>query len=181
MNGNEVMVVSPDRIRDSVRIHLSEIADSMRIIPLETRPECLISQATYYLTNKYILARTKTAILQFDMQGRFIRILANRGEGPGEYMAADWVADEKTNRLILSDEPKTGYFMQFDLHTGEQLSNIPKAIPELRIRNRTLVPLLAGSSGKPHRQGSWAVWIANFQRELSRGHPRRVPLYAGHG
>jgi hypothetical protein len=127
--GGPLMIMNLQSIKDSTKINFSDIATDIRIIRLETLPECLISSATYYITNNYILAKTKTAILQFDHLGKFIRVLATRGEGPREFGTAEWVVDEKTQRLILADEQKTGYFLYFDLKTGEYLQDIPKAIP----------------------------------------------------
>jgi hypothetical protein len=129
LNGHELLVLNMKSIRDSTRLNLTDIATNLRFIPLETLPECLISQATYYLTDDYILAKTKTGIYQFDNSGRFIRILVTPGQGPREYTAAEWVIDEKNDRLILADEQHTGYFLYFDLKTGEYLGDIPKAIP----------------------------------------------------
>ena len=123
------MVMNLKSISDSTKINLSDFASDLKFIPLETLPECLISYATYYITANYILAKTKSGIYQFDIDGKFIRLLVTSGQGPREFSAAEWVIDEKKNRLILADEQKPGFFMYFDLKTGEYLGDIPKAIP----------------------------------------------------
>ncbi len=128
-NDNQMMVLNLKNTNDSIQINLTDFTSDLRFIRLETRPDCLISSATYYLTDRYILARTKTGIYQFDAHGKFIRLLVSRGQGPLEYSAAEWVVDEKNDRLIIADEQKTEYFLCFDLKTGEYLYNIPKAIP----------------------------------------------------
>ena len=102
-NGHPLLVMNIKNIRDSIRIKLSDLATGLRFIRLETKPECLISGATYYITGKYILARTKTGILQFDATGRFIRTLVSRGQGPMEYTTAEWVFDEVNEKMILAD------------------------------------------------------------------------------
>jgi hypothetical protein len=127
--GEQLMVMNLKSIRDSTRIKLSELATNLQFIRLETLPECLISFATYYVGDKYILAKTKTAILQFDHLGKFIRVLTTKGQGPTEFETAEWVIDEKKQRLILADEQKTSHFLAFDLNTGEYLGDIPKAVP----------------------------------------------------
>jgi hypothetical protein len=127
--GNQFMEINIKGIRDSTRINLTDIADNLRFIPLETLPECLISRASYYITDKHILAKTRTAIFQFDGNGRFVRILALQGQGPMEFSSAEWVVDEKKDLLILADEQKPNHFMSFDLKTGAYHGNIPKAIP----------------------------------------------------
>jgi hypothetical protein len=128
-NGHDLLVMNLNNTRDSTRIILSDIATGLRFIRLETLPECLISYATYYITDDYVLAKTKSGIYQFDGNGRFIRLLVAYGEGPMEFTSADWVVDEIKGRLILSDEQKTGYFLCFDLKSGQYLGDIPKAIP----------------------------------------------------
>jgi hypothetical protein len=128
-NGNSFLVLNLVNTTDSTRVNLTDLAADLRFVQLETRPECLISGATYYITARYILARTKTGIFQFDHSGKFIRILVTQGPGPNEFSSADWVFDEKNDQMILADEQKPGYFMRFDLKTGEYLGNIPKAIP----------------------------------------------------
>lgn len=132
LNGQEFMVLNLKSIDDSTRINFSDIATDLRFIPLETLPECLISNATYYITDNYILAKTKTRILQFDNNGKFIRILVT--QGPGDFFTSEWVIDEKKDRLILADEQKSNYFLYFDLRTGDYLGDIPKAIPGITRR-----------------------------------------------
>lgn len=127
-NGNPLMIMNQNRISDSIIINLSDIAKDLKFIRLETNPECLIARSTYYITDKYILAKTKNGIFQFDINGKFMRNLVTRGEGPREFSEAEWVVDEKKERLILADEQKTTYFLYFDLKTGEYLGDIPKAI-----------------------------------------------------
>ncbi|MCX6223422.1 MAG: 6-bladed beta-propeller [Bacteroidia bacterium] len=127
-NGNPLMVMNLKSTRDSTVIKLTDIATDLRFIHLETIPECLISHATYYITDKYILAKTKTGIYQFDHKGKFIRTLVTKGEGPREFEAAEWVVDDKNETMILADEQKSGYFMHFDLKSGDYLGDIPKAV-----------------------------------------------------
>jgi len=128
-NGAPLMVLNIKDTRDSTVIPLSGIASDLHFIRLETLPECLINSATYYITTNYILSKTKTAIYQFDHRGTFVRILATRGQGPREFSMSEWLVDEKENSLIISDEQKAGYFLHYDLVTGEYLGDIPKAIP----------------------------------------------------
>jgi hypothetical protein len=127
-NGKHFVEINMKGIRDSTRINLTDIAANLRFIPLETLPECLISRASYYITNKYILAKTRTAIFQFDVNGKFIRVLTVQGQGPMEFSSAEWVVDEKKDLLILADEQKPDFFMSFDLKTGAYQGDIPKAI-----------------------------------------------------
>jgi hypothetical protein len=122
------MQLNIDKIHDTIRVNLSDIAADFHFIRLETRPECLIASAKYYVSDKYILAQTRSAIYQFDAEGRYIRTLAVAGEGPREFTRASWVIDENNNRVIIADEGKVNYLLCFDLNTGEYLGDIPKAV-----------------------------------------------------
>jgi len=68
---------------------LSEIAKSVRIIPLETNPNCFIGSTNkVFVGKKEMLISTAgetTELFQFTPDGRFIRKIGNRGKGPGEY------------------------------------------------------------------------------------------------
>jgi len=68
---------------------LSEVVKSIRLIPLETKPECFIeSVSRVFFGKKYIIFTTrgsKCDLMVFDTQGNFIRKIGRQGKGPGEY------------------------------------------------------------------------------------------------
>jgi len=65
---------------------LSEIADDVSYIRLETRPDLLIGYGSIKLAGKYILVGTyRKPIMLFTREGKYIRSIGSVGKGPGEY------------------------------------------------------------------------------------------------
>jgi hypothetical protein len=68
---------------------LSEVAEDITFIPLETTDECLVSDNISVNFHKdYIIVKDNSyaQILLFDNKGKFIRKIGNMGQGPGEYL-----------------------------------------------------------------------------------------------
>ncbi|HLO58614.1 MAG TPA: 6-bladed beta-propeller [Bacteroidales bacterium] len=66
-------------------IKLSEIAKSVKYIPLQTDSTCLLPGSTDFMfTNDYILYPGRDEILEFDYTGKFIRKIGTPGKGPNE-------------------------------------------------------------------------------------------------
>ena len=105
-------------------IPANRIFEELKIVPLETHPDGLlnIKYATYYLTDKYIIAITPiTSISFFGSQeraylfdretGKFIREVSSFGQGPDEYtgfLYGLFGFDEKNNILFVSDAKYIG-------------------------------------------------------------------------
>ena len=69
------------------RIDIHEIAD-VEYIPLETNEQSLIGNTDFQaISDKYIIIGDMKyfQIIIFDRQGKFIRCINKRGQGPGEY------------------------------------------------------------------------------------------------
>lgn len=130
-NGSEKeYLIHVNKVKDTLNPSVSDYAENFRFVPLETKEECMVSRGEIYVTEKYILVKKRRGdILQFDSNGKFIRILAKHGKGPTEYSRAGWTIDEENQIIYLADQAKTNYFLRFDLHTGEYLGDLKKAIP----------------------------------------------------
>lgn len=92
VNGQEIPKLHLDQVDDSATvIRLSELFENFRIIPLETTDESLISlPGTIELTGHSILTWTQVGIgpcrvLEFDLEGRYLREYGRGGRGPGEH------------------------------------------------------------------------------------------------
>ena len=71
------------------KIGLSEFVDSVKFVKLETSPECWIDMITKILfvdDRMIVIDGFGRKIFLFDSSGSFIRTIANRGRGPGEYL-----------------------------------------------------------------------------------------------
>lgn len=68
---------------------LMDVFEPVRAIALETQDICLLSRITKVIHMEpylFILDDAQGIIFQFDVEGRFVRIFGNVGEGPGEYL-----------------------------------------------------------------------------------------------
>lgn len=103
-------------------ILLSEIAEDITFIPLETTDECLIGSIhSVHLSNDYlvIIDSDHSQILLFNKTGKFIRKIGNKGQGPGEYLWPDFSVLVK-DELFVWDKLLNKTFC-YDLHTGKCL------------------------------------------------------------
>lgn len=68
---------------------LSEIAEKVRLIPLETNPDCLITDVNrVFIGGKNILVVTSVSpqnLFLYTLDGKFVRKIGHQGQGPGEY------------------------------------------------------------------------------------------------
>jgi len=89
---------------------LSEIAEKITAVALELTGESLINPdqiERIIFSEDYVIIAEFSKILVFDKKGKFIRSIASRGVGPGEYNHIQNLAvDEKSKRLfIISNSP----------------------------------------------------------------------------
>lgn len=92
-------------------LKLSDYADNIEYIPLETTAESLfpsyfdlIKENIYYNKGVFIFPFTKK-VLKFDSKGTFLGGIGRFGEGPGEYTGV-WSMDvDDNNRVYIMDGP----------------------------------------------------------------------------
>ncbi|MEA1877266.1 MAG: 6-bladed beta-propeller [Bacteroidota bacterium] len=87
---------------------MSELMKSVRLIPLETNNDCLMShifQLEFHNDMIFIIDfPTKNGVLVFDKEGRFLRSIGREGKGPGEYTdMASFSILTGANRIYLND------------------------------------------------------------------------------
>lgn len=95
----------PDIWKVKREAFLSEIAESIEYIPLETTDESLVGNVLdVQLTEDYIFIsqriRDKRPLLQFDRSGNFIRQIGKIGRGPEEYVAMRGFSIDKDRKRI---------------------------------------------------------------------------------
>lgn len=134
INGHVVTLLSYSEITDTTPAKLSDLADNLHFIPLETKEECIIGYAHYYVYDKYIIVvNPYEKILLFTGKGKFLRQIAQAGKGPQEFQNAVTTVDENNDILYVGDESKS-YFMSWDLNTGDYLGDIPR-VYEGKLKN----------------------------------------------
>jgi hypothetical protein len=86
-NTGEVIKINPYEAKDE--INLSEIADSVKYIKLQTDSNCVMGRIhDIFIREKYIYALdvSQHIIFVFDKNGKLISKLDKRGKGPDEYL-----------------------------------------------------------------------------------------------
>ncbi len=85
---DSINLTMPDLLKQGKKIFLSDIASSIRYIPLETTNKFLIGDKNVHVKpcGEYIfVSEHGKPIGAFDRSGKFIRTIGKIGEGPGEY------------------------------------------------------------------------------------------------
>ena len=91
VNNNSVVEIKlyNNRVDNNIeKIKLSEFIDSVKFVRLETKEESLISavSSVIFVGEGIVIVDEIGKILLFDNEGNYIRKIANRGRGPGEYL-----------------------------------------------------------------------------------------------
>ncbi len=138
---DKVPVIHADKISDKTEVKLTDWLEDIRFIPLETNDQCMFDYTMrVYVGKEYILISTiNKGILMFDQNGKFVRILASHGKGPGELMDPNRniFVDEKNDKLYVTDFAlMTDRMIVYDIKTGH-FQNIPimHKGPEIGIRD----------------------------------------------
>jgi len=121
-------------------VNLSEIADTIEYIPLETTPKSLLahppSDRILYEKNILYFTQKKGFIKIFDSKGKYVSTFNRLGRGPQEYEQLDIIQIDNTsgNIIIKSINKVVEYFPN-----GEFIRNIflpaPDKIDNIYIRN----------------------------------------------
>ena len=114
---------------NKVIVNLSSIASSIEYCVLETNKNCLISDgAAIYATKDQVVVLDSRGCYVFDRKtGRFIRQVANKGQGPDEYLFIRkdyW--DKKNEQICFRGNNKDNIFYCIDgtlSHKVSQFSN----------------------------------------------------------
>ncbi len=103
-------IIIPELISETNAIKYSQIVDSTTVVKLETNKQCLIgSPAKIKIFNNsiYILDNVSKLLLEFSIEGEFIRSFGKKGKGPGEYiMPFSFDINEKTKEMIIYDRAR---------------------------------------------------------------------------
>ena len=114
-------------------ININDIATNFEYIKLETNDECLTgTRLAVYSNDQYLIAIDREKILLFDRKdGRFIREVGHKGNGPGEYSRTYNVMpfDEGKN-IVYAGRNKKRYGYSLDGQLKDTLS-IPELVSEI--------------------------------------------------
>lgn len=96
-----------DCLNNVKTMKLSEIADTIEFIELKTLPSIILFVADMKMSSDYIFINSKGILYQFSKDGKFIRQVGSRGQGPGEYLTVgNFFIDEKKKEIGIISMPK---------------------------------------------------------------------------
>lgn len=97
-------------------LKLSEIADSVKLILLQTDNECLLSkiiEGNILMSGHRIYIPCNNGVFLFSDDGKFIKCISKRGQGPGEYSGIRYIGvNEKLDRFYIFSHGKALVFTQ---------------------------------------------------------------------
>lgn len=100
------ITLNVDSIISDKVVHYSDLFSHFKIIPLETKEECLINTITdieFIDDTLYIFDRSIKSVLIYSKEGKFIRKIYRIGKGPDEYLESfdfDFDPNEKTINVL---------------------------------------------------------------------------------
>jgi hypothetical protein len=86
------------------KITLADIADDISYIPLDDTIPIGITYSIEIKAKNIYISMKDIGIVQYDRQGTFVRIIARKGRGPGEFQYGhDFAVDERTGNIFVVD------------------------------------------------------------------------------
>ncbi len=146
---DEMIVIDLTKKHEEISLKLEDFLDDIRLIRLETNEHSLLSHFYGYVGDQYIIAMDfNNRILLFSADGRYIRTIAQKGKGPGEFNHIDaWDVDDSEQFLYYHDMGKN-YINKHNLNNGKYEENIPFSnkgyLNGMASINDTLLAILPG-------------------------------------
>lgn len=148
-------------------IKLSDIADSVQYVPLETNDKCLIdfiNSGKVVKTGKYWFVSSNTRLYQYTADGKFVRNIGSRGGGPGQFNYFQQIdVNEDTGLIFMLTT--SGKVNVYEMETGKFLYDIKipdKETAQFAMLNDTLVAaFMLNSSGQQKER----IYISGQKRE----------------
>jgi len=105
----KISQILTEKITDEPKeFKLSELISDFQVIPLETKPECMISNTQIVFSKEFILVGTQNfpgaaRLYRFDNTGKFLNEYGKSGQGPGEHIGymADVIHCYENEKNIL--------------------------------------------------------------------------------
>lgn len=126
-------------------ILLSELADSVSYIPLETKDECLLRNYPFYSFSPRYIAYLNYC---FDWSGKFLFKVGNLGQGPGEEPADIISQITYSGDNFYTSGQKIIEYDSLSFFTGKERSLFSVNKSEFVITNKNLANIVAFNSSK---------------------------------
>jgi hypothetical protein len=182
--GNKVFYIDIDNPKTFIDLKLSDLADSFRLVPLETTRQSILGPSYFYAGNDYIIAFNTQGVYKFSADGVFIKKIINVGRGPREISGfLAYNISEKNNLLFIDNMIQHNpYFIVYDIESEKFLDPVKKCIPDFwgsfALYNDSVI---VGTYSPMFRKDSiqYAVFYQNFKGELLYGIPNNKKYLNG--
>ncbi len=122
-------------IENEHEVLLSNLAEKVEYIPLQTDSSCLVGNCwenNIIRSKKYYFLADGKNLFQYLLNGKFIRNIGSVGQGPGEYT---WITDidvlDESNRIFVSSGEKINVY---DTETGGFIRALPCSYIDCQFR-----------------------------------------------
>lgn len=95
-----------DKLISENVVNVCDIIDTMMVVKLETKKECLIGnpRKIKVISNRIFILDTNSGLFEFNFDGDFVKKIGEIGKGPGEYISPKaFDVDEKRNEIYVYD------------------------------------------------------------------------------
>ncbi len=155
-------------IEKNDKIYLSSIAEDIQYIPLETTRESIIGaiRDIHFKDNFVLIRDDQNRLILFDTDGKFLRTIGKKGNGPDEYVNASAVRFSKSgNEIILLDRT---YVRLYDVNSGEavKVAKIDFYPSAFEVYNNTTMAFYCCSSTFPFSGKYYHIFLMNDNLEL---------------
>ena len=134
----ELFTIDIEKSAENIDLALSDILEDLSIVALETSDDVLISNYSgTFVTDKYILAPGESHIHLFDKEGRHLKKLLYKGNGPNEYLnISAYCMDEEQSILYYTETQKKQSIFRVSLPDGTFLE--PLSLPFQNVHLQTI-------------------------------------------
>lgn len=138
---------------------LSDIADSIKFIPLEKRESSLLSRVIRVEVDgeniivNSVFGQTDSYYFRYNMDGSFLNIIGKVGRGPGEYSHSDFSIDYEKKRIVVLRWYSGRDFISYS-YDGEYLGRLPIS----PVNNAYRFSCLTGGRITVYRYSSTLQW-----------------------
>jgi hypothetical protein len=168
-----VIHIKVDSTQEVIDLKLTDLADSFRLVRLETTDGAIINANDYYVSEKYIIAISQDGLYKFSSNGKFLNKIIGWGRGPDEVsgMYFAYFYDDTNDLLYIDDLNIREKLLVYDINLEKFLTPIKKAIQgpwgSFAILNDSLI---IGKSPSYDAE-PFAVFIQSFDGRFISGIP----------
>ncbi len=127
IKGKEIPYIDLQKVTDSIPVKFTDFLEDFQFIKIENRKDLPVARGNWYSNGKHLLYTNygDAGLLQFDMNGKFVRELAKKGKGPKELFFPNLCFSTDGNIVAVSDYNRKTSLLCINLNDGTFKENIP--------------------------------------------------------